>query len=300
MDLIVTATAQGLLWGIMALGIFITYRILDLPDMTAEGSFPLGAAVCARLILSGVHPLLAALTAFAIGALAGFITGFLITKAKIPGLLAGILTMTGLYSINLRIMNRANLSLLGKQKITDSLSRYNLPPQFDTIFMGIFLTVLIIAALVLFFNTELGQAVIATGDNEKMARSLGISTNRTKILGLMLSNGIVAAAGALIAQDNGYADISMGIGTIVIGLASVIIGEVIFGNLSFANRLICVILGAIIYRFIIMFVLLVGLQPNDLKLISAIILAFCLALPSLRNKLNLNFFNKNKGIVALC
>ncbi|MGX7394568.1 ABC transporter permease [Carnobacterium mobile] len=294
MDLIVTATAQGLLWGIMALGIFITYRILDLPDMTAEGSFPLGAAVCARLILSGVHPLLASLTAFAIGALAGLITGFLITKAKIPGLLAGILTMTGLYSINLRIMNRANLSLLGKQKITDSLSRYNLPPQFDTIFMGIFLTVLIIAALVLFFNTELGQAVIATGDNEKMARSLGISTNRTKILGLMLSNGIVAAAGALIAQDNGYADISMGIGTIVIGLASVIIGEVIFGNLSFANRLICVILGAIIYRFIIMFVLLVGLQPNDLKLISAIILAFCLALPSLRNKLNLNFFNKKE------
>lgn len=294
MDLIVTATAQGLLWGIMALGIFITYRILDLPDMTAEGSFPLGAAVCARLILSGVHPLLASLTAFAIGALAGLITGFLITKAKIPGLLAGILTMTGLYSINLRIMNRANLSLLGKQKITDSLSRYNLPPQFDTIFMGIFLTVLIIAALVLFFNTELGQAVIATGDNEKMARSLGISTNRTKILGLMLSNGIVAAAGALIAQDNGYADISMGIGTIVIGLASVIIGEVIFGNLSFANRLICVVLGAIIYRFIIMFVLLVGLQPNDLKLISAIILAFCLALPSLRNKLNLNFFNKKE------
>lgn len=294
MDLIVSATAQGLLWGIMALGIFITYRILDLPDMTAEGSFPLGAAVCARLILSGVHPLLASLTAFAIGALAGLITGFLITKAKIPGLLAGILTMTGLYSINLRIMNRANLSLLGKQKITDSLSRYNLPPQFDTIFMGIFLTVLIIAALVLFFNTELGQAVIATGDNEKMARSLGISTNRTKILGLMLSNGIVAAAGALIAQDNGYADISMGIGTIVIGLASVIIGEVIFGNLSFANRLICVVLGAIIYRFIIMFVLLVGLQPNDLKLISAIILAFCLALPSLRNKLNLNFFNKKE------
>lgn len=294
MDLIVTATAQGLLWGIMALGIFITYRILDLPDMTAEGSFPLGAAVCARLILSGVHPLLAALTAFAIGALAGFITGFLITKAKIPGLLAGILTMTGLYSINLRIMNRANLSLLGKQKITDSLSRYNLPPQFDTIFMGIFLTVLVIVALVLFFKTELGQAVIATGDNEKMARSLGISTNRTKILGLMLSNGIVAAAGALIAQDNGYADISMGIGTIVIGLASVIIGEVVFGNLSFANRLICVILGAIIYRFIIMFVLLVGLQPNDLKLISAIILAFCLALPSLRNKLNLNFFNKKE------
>ena len=294
MNLITTATAQGLMWGIMALGIFITYRILDLPDMTAEGSFPLGAAVCARMILTGVHPLLATATAFFIGALAGSITGFLITKAKIPGLLAGILTMTGLYSINLRIMNRSNLSLLGKAKIIDLFNKFSLPNQFDTIFMGLALVIFMIMFLFLFFQTELGQAIIATGDNEKMARSLGISTDKTKILGLMLSNGIVAGAGALIAQDNGYADISMGIGTIVIGLASVIIGEVIFGNLTFVNRLICVVLGAIIYRFIIMFVLLVGLQPNDLKLISAFILAICLALPSLREKLQLNFFTKER------
>ncbi|MGB7366854.1 MAG: ABC transporter permease [Carnobacterium jeotgali] len=294
MDLIVTATAQGLLWGMMALGIFITYRILDLPDMTAEGSFPLGGAVCAQLIISGVNPLVATASAFVIGALAGAITGFLITKAHIPGLLAGILTMTGLYSINLRIMGRANLSLLGEEKVTDLFKRFTLPSQFDTIFMGIIIVVSVITLLVLFFKTELGQAVIATGDNEKMARSLGISTNQTKILGLMLSNGLISAAGALIAQDNGYADISMGIGTIVIGLASVIIGEVIFGNLSFVNRLICVILGAIIYRFIIMFVLLIGLQPNDLKLISAIILAVCLALPSIRTKYNLNFFQKKE------
>ncbi|WP_034536699.1 ABC transporter permease [Carnobacterium inhibens] len=294
MDLIVTATAQGLLWGMMALGIFITYRILDLPDMTAEGSFPLGAAVCAQLIISGMHPLAATAVAFLIGSLAGAITGFLITKAHIPGLLAGILTMTGLYSINLRIMKRANLSLLGKAKVTDFFNRLNLPNQFDTIFMGLILVVLIITLLVLFFKTEIGQAVIATGDNEKMARSLGISTNQTKMIGLMLSNGLVAAAGALIAQDNGYADISMGIGTIVIGLASVIIGEVVFGNLSFVHRLICVILGAIIYRFIIMFVLLIGLQPNDLKLISAFILAICLALPSIRTRFNLNFFHKKE------
>lgn len=294
MDLIVTATAQGLLWGMMALGIFITYRILDLPDMTAEGSFPLGAAVCAQLIISGMHPLAATAVAFLIGSLAGAITGFLITKAHIPGLLAGILTMTGLYSINLRIMKRANLSLLGKAKLTDFFNRLNLPNQFDTIFMGLILVVLIITLLVLFFKTEIGQAVIATGDNEKMARSLGISTNQTKMIGLMLSNGLVAAAGALIAQDNGYADISMGIGTIVIGLASVIIGEVVFGNLSFVHRLICVILGAIIYRFIIMFVLLIGLQPNDLKLISAFILAICLALPSIRTRFNLNFFHKKE------
>lgn len=294
MDLIVTATAQGLLWGMMALGIFITYRILDLPDMTAEGSFPLGAAVCAQLIISGMHPLAATAVAFLIGSLAGAVTGFLITKAHIPGLLAGILTMTGLYSINLRIMKRANLSLLGKAKLTDFFNRLNLPNQFDTIFMGLILVVFIITLLVLFFKTEIGQAVIATGDNEKMARSLGISTNQTKMIGLMLSNGLVAAAGALIAQDNGYADISMGIGTIVIGLASVIIGEVVFGNLSFVHRLICVILGAIIYRFIIMFVLLIGLQPNDLKLISAFILAICLALPSIRTKFNLNFFQKKE------
>jgi putative ABC transport system permease protein len=294
MDLITTATAQGLLWGIMALGIFITYRILDLPDLTAEGSFPLGAAVCARLILAGFHPLVATLVAFLIGALAGSITGFLITKVKIPGLLAGILTMTGLYSINLRIMNRANLSLLGKTKLTDLFNSFSFPSQFDTIFMGLIFVTLMILSLFLFFQTEFGQAIIATGDNEKMARSLGISTDQTKIIGLMLSNGIIAGAGALIAQDNGYADISMGIGTIVIGLASVIIGEVIFGNLSFVNRLICVILGAIIYRLIIMFVLLIGLQPNDLKLISAFILAIFLALPSIRQKLNLNFFTKEE------
>lgn len=294
MDLITTATAQGLLWGIMALGIFITYRILDLPDLTAEGSFPLGAAVCARLILAGFHPLVATLVAFLIGALAGSITGFLITKVKIPGLLAGILTMTGLYSINLRIMDRANLSLLGKTKLTDLFNSFSFPSQFDTIFMGLIFVTLMILSLFLFFQTEFGQAIIATGDNEKMARSLGISTDQTKIIGLMLSNGIIAGAGALIAQDNGYADISMGIGTIVIGLASVIIGEVIFGNLSFINRLICVVLGAIIYRLIIMFVLLIGLQPNDLKLISAFILAIFLALPSIRQKLNLNFFTKEE------
>ena len=294
MNLIVTATSQGLLWGVMALGIFITFRILDLPDMTAEGSFPLGAAVCAKLILSGVHPIIATLVAFISGMLAGAITGFLITKCNIPGLLAGILTMTGLYSINLRIMGRANLSLLGKEKLNDLLRPLHLPAQFDTILIGLIIVVAVILLLILFFNTELGQALIATGDNEIMARSLGVSTNKTKILALMLSNGMIAFAGGLITQDNGYADISMGIGTIVIGLASVIIGEVVFGNLSLGNRLICVILGAIIYRLIITFVLVIGLQPNDLKLFSAIILAICLALPSLRLKLNLNFFAKKE------
>lgn len=295
MGLIVTASAQGLLWGIMALGIFITFRILDLPDMTAEGSFPLGAAVCVKLIILGVHPVVATLIAFISGMLAGAITGILITKFNIPGLLAGILTMTGLYSINLRIMGRANLSLLGKSTIDELVAALHLPGQFDTIFIGLIIVTIVIAALVLFFQTELGQALIATGDNEMMARSLGISTNKTKILGLMLSNGMISFAGALIAQDDGYADISKGVGTIVIGLASVIIGEVVFGNLSFKNRLICVILGSIIYRLIIMFVLFIGLESNDLKLISAFILAICLAMPSLRFKLNLNFFTNKEA-----
>lgn len=290
MDLIVTATSQGLLWGTMALGIFITYRILNLPDMTAEGSFPLGAAITTQLIINGMNPFLATFISFLVGMLAGSITGFLITKGNVPGLLAGILTMTGLYSINLRIMNRANLSLLGQERVTDIFESLNLPNQFDAIFLGLVIVVIMIVLLALFFKTELGQAVIATGDNEKMARAMGIHTNRTKIMGLMLSNGIIAMAGGLIAQDNGYADISMGIGTIVIGLAAVIIGEVVFGNLTFINRLICVILGAIIYRLIILLVILIGLNPNDLKLISAILLAICLALPSIRTALKLNFF----------
>ena len=296
MDLIVTATSQGLLWGTMALGIFITYRILNLPDMTAEGSFPLGAAVTTQLIINGMDPFLATVVSFISGMLAGGITGILITKGKVPGLLAGILTMTGLYSINLRIMNRANLSLLGESRVTDIFQSFALPNQFDSIFLGLITITVVISLLALFFKTELGQAVIATGDNENMARAMGITTNRTKILGLMLSNGIIAMSGGLVAQDNGYADISMGIGVIVIGLAAVIIGEVVFGNLSFVNRLICVILGAIIYRLIILLVILLGLNPNDLKLISAILLAICLALPSLRNALQLNFFTRKERI----
>lgn len=294
MDLIVTATAQGLLWGTMALGIFITYRILNLPDMTAEGAFPLGAAVSAQLIIGGMNPIYATGISFVAGMLAGSVTGFLITKAKVPGLLAGILTMTGLYSINLRVMTRANLSLLGEDRLTDLFQPFHLPPQFDSIFLGLFVLLALILLLALFFKTELGQAVIATGDNEHMARAMGITTDRAKIFGLMLSNGIIAMAGGLIAQDNGYADISMGIGTIVIGLAAVIIGEVVFGNLSFFNRLICVILGAIIYRLIILLVILLGLNPNDLKLVSAILLAICLALPNLRQALNLNFFSRKE------
>lgn len=283
MDLIINAISQGLLWGILALGLFITYRILDIADLTAEGSFPLGAAVGSQLLIKGMNPLLSAGVAFLAGTLAGAVTGVLITKGRIPGLLAGILTMTGLYSINLRVMNRANVSLLGQRRIVDLLPLENVSVEFKTILLAIILTALLVLLLTLFFHTEVGQAVIATGDNEKMARSLGIYTDRMTFIGLMLSNGIVAFGGAMIAQDNGYADIGMGIGTIVIGLASIIIGEVLFQELSFSGRLMSIAIGSIAYRLILVAVIAAGLEPNDLRLISAIILAVFLMVPQLKS-----------------
>ena len=282
MNMIISAVSQGLLWSILALGLFVSFRILDLADMTTEGAFPLGAAVAVQAITLGANPYIAIIFAIIAGSSAGLITGFLITKLQIPSLLAGILTMTGLYSINLRVMGRANISLLGKNTIFTVFENMNLPRHFDTITLGLLVVVLIIGLYVIFFKTEFGQAVIATGDNEAMARSLGISTNTMKIVGLMISNGIVALAGSIIAQDNGYADISMGIGTIVIGLASIIIGEVLFTNVSFKMRLVCLMLGSVLYRFIMVMVLEAGMNPNDFKLISAVLLTFFLALPKIK------------------
>ena len=282
MNMIISAVSQGLLWSILALGLFVSFRILDLADMTSEGSFPLGAAVAVQAITLGANPYIAIIFAIIAGSSAGLITGFLITKLQIPSLLAGILTMTGLYSINLRVMGRANISLLGKNTIFTVFQNMNLPRHFDTIALGLLVVVMIIGLYVIFFKTEFGQAVIATGDNEAMARSLGISTNTMKIVGLMISNGIVALAGSIIAQDNGYADISMGIGTIVIGLASIIIGEVLFTNVSFKMRLVCLMLGSVLYRLIMVMVLEAGMNPNDFKLISAVLLTFFLALPKIK------------------
>ena len=282
MNMIISAVSQGLLWSILALGLFVSFRILDLADMTTEGAFHLGAAVAVQAITLGANPYIAIIFAIIAGSSAGLITGFLITKLQIPSLLAGILTMTGLYSINLRVMGRANISLLGKNTIFTVFENMNLPRHFDTITLGLLVVVMIIGLYVIFFKTEFGQAVIATGDNEAMARSLGISTNTMKIVGLMISNGIVALAGSIIAQDNGYADISMGIGTIVIGLASIIIGEVLFTNVSFKMRLVCLMLGSVLYRLIMVMVLEAGMNPNDFKLISAVLLTFFLALPKIK------------------
>lgn len=288
MDVLITAISQGLLWSMLAMGVFLTFRILDIADLTAEGSFPLGASVGSILILEGMSPLLATFMAILAGMMAGFVTGILYTKLKIPALLSGILTMTALYSINLRIMGRANLSLIGQESVFDLFSNMVISDNWIPIVIGLILVSIVIFLLFLFFNTELGFVLRATGDNEQMVRAQGANTDTLKILGLMISNGLIAFSGALIAQDNGYADISMGIGTIVIGLASVIVGEVLFGNLTIAKRLICVVLGSTIYRMIIALVLNLGMAPTDLKLISAILLVIALSSPMLKGVLQKN------------
>lgn len=282
MQMIIGAIAEGLLWSFMAIGIYISIRILKRPDLTAEGSFPFGAAVASTLIVNDVDPIIATLIAFFMGALAGLLTGYLMTKAKIPGLLAGILVMTGLYSINLVVMGKSNIALLNYPRITNLFSGWlGLPNDYSTILVAILLLSLIILFLVFFFQSDLGQALIATGDNERMARSLGIKTDEMKMIGLALSNGLIGLSGALIGQYNGYVDISMGIGIFVIGLAAIIIVEIFYKNLSLTERFISIPIGAIFYRFIIALALYIGLPPDLMKLVSAGILGLFLSLPNI-------------------
>ncbi len=284
MSIILSSISQGLLWSIMAIGVYLTFRILDIADLTAEGSFPLGGAICASLIVVGISPILATLIAAFCGMLAGMVSGLLHTKLKIPALLTGILTMTGLYSINLRIMGKANVTLLGKETVMRTVQSYGLTSRMAILSVGLVASLLVIFLLYLFFNTETGLAIRSTGDNEAMSEANGIHTNTMKIIGYMLSNGLIALSGALIAQNNSYADIGMGIGTIVIGLASVIIGEVLFHQLSFAKRLLTIVIGSIVYRLIIDLVLQLGIDPQDIKLFSALILAIALSTPLIRKK----------------
>lgn len=282
MGIITGAIAEGLLWALTAIGIFISFRILKRPDLTAEGAFPLGAAVAAILISQGVNPFLATLLAFIAGALAGALTGFLMTKCHVPGLLAGILVMTGLYSINLRIMGRSNISLLNAPRLTSLFSQWlDLPPFYDSILFSLLLLAVVILAVSYFFKTEYGQSIIATGDNEDMARSLGINASTMKIFGLSLANGLVGLSGGLIAQFNGYADISMGIGILVIALAAILIAETFIPKLDMGQRYMSLPIGSIIYRLIIAFILSLGMQPNDLKVISAIVLGLLIAVPNI-------------------
>ena len=283
-ELIISTVAQGLLWSVMAMGVFITFRTLNIADLSVEGSFPLGGAVAAMLLAEKVNPATAIVAAGLAGMLAGAVSGLLYTKLKIPALMAGILTMIALYSVNLRVMGKANLSLLNTDTMFTALEFLKLSPNMTTFAAGLCIAVAIPLWLYWFFGTEIGMAVRATGNNPQMIRAMGVNTDDMFLLGLVLSNGLVAVSGALIAQDNGFADVGMGAGTIVIGLASVIIGEVVFGTRNFKNSLISVVLGSILYRIVIAVVLYLGMPPNDLKLFTAILVAIALSLPLVKAK----------------
>ena len=279
------AVAQGVLWSVMTLGVYITFRLLDYADLSVDGSFATGGAVSAVLITKGADPYLSLLAALAAGFLCGWVTGFLNTRLKIQPILSGILTMIALYSVNLRIMGfAANLPLLGVDTIVSRIGAA-LPGGNQTaasLLIGVAAAGGLIGAMYWFFGTEIGCALRATGNNKAMARAFGVDTDRMVVLGLMLSNGLVALSGAMVAQSQGYADVGMGTGTIVIGLASVIIGETLMRRASnFALRLAAVVLGSVLYRVIIAAVLRLGLKSTDLKLLTAVLVALALAMPVL-------------------
>ena len=290
------AVSQGLIWGVMAIGLYITYKILELSDLTVDGSFCTGGAVCAMLMAAGWNVWAAMGIAFVAGMVAGWVTSVFHTKLGIPAILSGILTQLGLWSVNLAIMGmKANqalnvnkVDLLVSLRYLSAVSKGTKPfYMHPLITVGLF-TVAIVAVLYWFFGTELGASIRATGANANMARAQGINTDRNKVLGLMISNGLVALSGALLAQFQGFADINMGRGAIVIGLAAIIIGEVVFGKLfkNFALKLTAVSLGAIIYYVVIQAVIsLLDIDANYLKLISALIVAMFLAVPNLRGKM---------------
>lgn len=276
------SVAQGLIWGILAIGVYITYKVLDFADLTVDGSLATGGAVAVMCMLKGMNPYIALIMAFGAGMLAGLATGLFHTALGIPPILAGILTQLGLYSINMRIMGKANQAI--------SVMQYDLIVSLRYIPHACIVTIafclVIIALLYWFFGTEIGAGVRATGCNPNMARAQGVNTNAYKVFGLVLSNGLVGLAGALYAQYQGCADINMGRGAIVIGLAAVIIGEVIFSKIfhNFALHMVGVVIGAIIYFVVIAVVLQLGLETTDLKLFSALIVALFLAIPYLKSK----------------
>lgn len=290
--------SQGLIWGIMAIGVYLTYRILDVADLTVDGSFATGGAVAVVLILNGCNLWLAMLLAFVAGLIAGAITGLLHTLMGIPPILAGILTQLSLYSINLKIMGKANQSINVNQ--TDLLISLRWVKELafhnPLITVGVVLVILI-AVIYWFFGTETGCALRATGANINMSRAQGINTNLNKVLGIMISNGLVAFSGAFLAQYQGFSDVKMGQGAIVIGLAAVIIGEAIFGKIfkNFALRLLGVALGSVIYYIVVQAVITMGLDANLLKLLSAVIVAIFLAIPYWKNKYKAKHIAKSKG-----
>ena len=288
MALILSSISQGLLWSVMAIGVYLTFRILDIADLTAEGSYPLGAAICASSIVSGMNPLLATLLAFLGGLLAGLMSGFIHTKLKIPALLTGIISLTALYSINLKVLGKANVALLGQKTLVSQLYDMGFTKTASVMIVGGIFVGLVIVLLTLLMKTQIGLALRSTGDNIPMSEANGIQTDHMKLLGYMLSNGLIALCGALLCQNNGYADLNAGVGTIVIGLASIIIAEVVIRNLSIGWRLLSVVLGSVIYRLIILAILSIpGMDADLVKLFSAMLLAAVLYLPEWQAKVKL-------------
>ncbi|MDK8794828.1 ABC transporter permease [Corynebacterium sp. MSK041] len=273
------ALELGILYGVMALGVYLTFRVLNFADLTVDGSFTTGGGTAAVLIVAGWNPFAATAMGFVVGFAAGIITGLLHTKGGIDGLLAGILTQIGLWSINLRIMGGANLPLLRQDTVFTPLREAKLMGTWGGV--ALLAAIVIVLALLVywFLKTDLGLAIRATGDNDPMITSFGVNTDNTKILALALSNGLVGTAGALVAQYQGFADISMGIGLIVVGLASVIVGQAVIGQSRLLQAILAVVVGAVLYRLIIFAALQVGLNPNDMKLVSAVLVVLALLLP---------------------
>lgn len=284
------AIEQGLVYGIMVIGVYLTFRILDFPDLTVDGSLPLGAAISAVAISSGVNPYLSLLFALGGGFVAGMVTAVLNTKFKILHLLASILTMIALYSINIRIMSGPNVALLGTNTVFDAVTRLGVPSHFAGLVVFGCLAAVVVGGIVWFMGTEIGQAILATGDNPQMITSQGVNIHLVIIFGVGLSNGLVALSGALVAQNQGAADVGMGLGTIVAGLASVIIGETVFGCQTLMRAFIAALLGSIVYRLAI--ALALGLElggfrfnPSDLNLITALLVIVALITPNLKRRL---------------
>lgn len=287
------AVAQGLIWGVMAIGVYLTFRILDIADLTVDGSLGTGGAVCIMMMLTGHNVWISMACAFLAGMMAGLVTGIFNTFMGIPAILAGILTQLGLYSINLKVMGKANQAInVDKYQLLVSL-RFIRGVAFyrNTILIVAVAILLLVVLLYWFFGTELGCSLRATGCNEKMARAQGINTEFARVLGLMLSNGLVALSGALLSQYQGFADINMGRGAIVIGLAAVIIGEAVFGRVfhNFAFRLVGVALGSIIYYLVLQLVIWMGIDTDLLKLLSAVVVAVFLAIPTWKSRYFSNF-----------
>ncbi len=319
------AIGLGLVWGVMAIGVFITFRVLDFADMTVDGSFAMGGCISGGLIVGGMNPLLSLFVAILGGMAAGLVTGILHTKLKIPGILAGILTMFGLYSVNLRILGRPNVGLLNQNTIFDQLKNlvnvqiwdrlaatglgknavFNsiknalyLDNRKTAIAVGLIVVLIVVFALYWFFGTELGSSLRATGCNEYMVRALGVSTDTMKIMGLVIANTLVALSGAVYTQYQYYSDVNMGQGAIVIGLASIVIGEVLFGHrANFFLRLVSVVGGSIIYRIAYVVVLKLGMKSEDMKLLTAVVVALALSVPVIRGKI-MGFFKKRRNNAA--